>query len=82
MFELYTWMTDNGYKARQMAEESGLEYELKPVNIREKDQFEAEYLKIRQATRSQRSSTTTGPRQRDRTVRIWCDLALLGAEGG
>jgi len=46
MFELYTWMTDNGYKARQMAEESGLEYELKPVNIREKDQFKPEFLKI------------------------------------
>lgn len=46
MFELYTWMTDNGYKARQMAEESGLEYELKPVNIREKQQFEPEFLKI------------------------------------
>ena len=46
MFELYTWMTDNGYKARHMAEESGLEYELKPVNIREKKQFEPEYLKI------------------------------------
>ena len=46
MFELHTWMTDNGYKARQMAEESGLEYELKPVNIREKKQFEPEFLKI------------------------------------
>jgi GST-like protein len=39
-------MTDNGYKARQMAEESGLEYELKPVNIREKEQFAPEFLKI------------------------------------
>jgi GST-like protein len=46
MFELHTWMTDNGYKARQMAEESGLEYELKPVNIREKQQFEPAFLKI------------------------------------
>ena len=46
MFELHTWMTDNGYKARQMAEESGLEYELKPVNIREKEQFKPEFLKI------------------------------------
>ena len=46
MFELHTWMTDNGYKARQMAEESGLEYELKPVNIREKEQFAPEFLKI------------------------------------
>ena len=46
MFELYTWMTDNGYKARQMAEESGLDYQLKPVNIREKEQFKPEFLKI------------------------------------
>ena len=46
MIELYTWMTDNGYKARHMAEESGLPYELKPVNIREKEQFDPEYLKI------------------------------------
>jgi GSH-dependent disulfide-bond oxidoreductase len=46
MFELHTWMTDNGYKARHMAEESGLEYELHPVNIREKEQFKPEFLKI------------------------------------
>ena len=39
-------MTDNGYKARQMAEESGLDYQLKPVNIREKEQFKPEFLKI------------------------------------
>jgi GST-like protein len=29
-----------------MAEESGLDYELKPVNIREKEQYDPEYLKI------------------------------------
>lgn len=46
MFDLYTWMTDNGYKARQMAEESGLDYTLKPVNIQKKEQFAPEYLKI------------------------------------
>ncbi len=46
MIELYTWTTDNGYKARQGAEESGLEYTLKPVNIRKKEQFDPEYLKI------------------------------------
>ena len=46
MFELHTWMTDNGYKARHMAEESGLEYELHPVNIRKKEQFKPEFLKI------------------------------------
>jgi GSH-dependent disulfide-bond oxidoreductase len=46
MIELYTWMTDNGYKARQGAEESGLPYVLKPVNIRQREQFAPEYLKI------------------------------------
>ena len=39
-------MTDNGYKSRHMLEESGLEYTLKPVNIREREQFEPEYLKL------------------------------------
>jgi GSH-dependent disulfide-bond oxidoreductase len=46
MIELYTWMTDNGYKARHMMEESGLEYTLKPINVKEKEQFDPEYLKI------------------------------------
>ena len=46
MLELYTWMTDNGYKARQMVEETGVEYDLKPINLRNKEQFDPEYLKI------------------------------------
>ncbi|MDP6174658.1 MAG: glutathione S-transferase family protein [Rhodospirillales bacterium] len=46
MFDLYTWKTDNGFKARQMAEETGIEYRLKPVNLRQKEQFDPEYLKI------------------------------------
>jgi GSH-dependent disulfide-bond oxidoreductase len=46
MIELYFWMTDNGYKARQAMEESGLPYVVKPINIREKQQFSPEYLKI------------------------------------
>jgi GST-like protein len=46
MIDLYTWMTDNGYKARQMMEESSLEYTLKPVNLRKREQFEPDFLKI------------------------------------
>ena len=42
MLELYTWMTDNGYKARQMVEETGIEYDLKPINLRNKEQFDEE----------------------------------------
>jgi GSH-dependent disulfide-bond oxidoreductase len=46
MIDLYFWTTDNGYKARQAMEESGLPHRLKPVNIREKEQFATDYLKI------------------------------------
>ena len=46
MIELYTWMTDNGYKARQMVEETGLDHTLKPVNLRKREQFAPEFLKI------------------------------------
>ena len=35
MIDLYTWMTDNGYKGRQAMEESGLPYKLHPVNAAE-----------------------------------------------
>jgi GST-like protein len=46
MIDLYTWTTDNGYKARHGMEESGLPYTLKPVNLRNREQFAPEYLKI------------------------------------
>ena len=46
MIDLYAWTTDNGFKARQMMEESGLEYTLKPVNIPKQEQFEPNFLKI------------------------------------
>jgi len=46
MIDLYTWTTDNGFKARQMMEESGLEYTLKPVSIPKQEQFEPDFLKI------------------------------------
>ncbi len=46
MIDLYFWTTDNGYKARQGMEESGLPHTLKPVNLRAKEQFAPEYLKI------------------------------------
>ena len=46
MIDLYFWTTDNGYKARHGMEESGLPHTLKPVNIRAKEQFAPEYLKI------------------------------------
>ena len=46
MIDLYFWTTDNGYKARMAMEESGLAHRIKPINIRERQQFAPEYLKI------------------------------------
>jgi GSH-dependent disulfide-bond oxidoreductase len=46
MIDLYTWMTDNGYKGRQALEESGLRYTLHPVNLTRKEQFNPEFMKI------------------------------------
>lgn len=46
MIDLYFWTTDNGYKARQGMEESGLAHTIKPVNLREGEQLAPEFLKI------------------------------------
>ncbi len=46
MLVLYFWTTDNGYKARMGAEESGLPYVIRAVNIRAREQFAPDYLKI------------------------------------
>lgn len=46
MIELYTWNTDNGHKARQAMEETGLPFRLKPVALPKREQFQPEFLKI------------------------------------
>ncbi|KAI9130699.1 glutathione S-transferase N-terminal domain-containing protein [Acaryochloris sp. CCMEE 5410] len=46
MIELYYWPTPNGHKITLFLEETGLEYEIKPINIGTGDQFQPEFLKI------------------------------------
>ena len=46
MIDLYFWTTDNGYKARQMVEETGLDYVIKPVDLREGAQFDPAFMEI------------------------------------
>jgi len=46
VIDLYFWTTDNGYKARQGMEESGLPHRLKLVDIRAREQFQHDYLRI------------------------------------
>ncbi len=46
MIDLYTWSTPNGHKLHIMLEETGLDYRLIPVDIRNGEQFEPEFLRI------------------------------------
>lgn len=46
MIELYYWPTPNGHKITIFLEETGLEYELRPVDIGRGDQFHPGFLKI------------------------------------
>jgi len=46
MIDFYYWTTPNGHKISIFLEESGLQYQLKPINIGAGEQFAAEYLKI------------------------------------
>jgi GST-like protein len=45
MIEVYTWPTPNGHKIHIMLEETGLKYEVRPVNIRTGEQFGADFLR-------------------------------------
>lgn len=46
MIKLYYWPTPNGQKIIIFLEESGIPYQIIPVNIRQGEQFEPEFLKI------------------------------------
>ena len=46
MIDFYTWTTPNGYKVSIMLEETGLPYEVHPVDLGNNEQFDPEFLKI------------------------------------
>lgn len=46
MIDLYTWSTPNGRKVSIMLEETGLPYNVYPVDIGKNDQFDEPFLKI------------------------------------
>src|SRR6185437_14071163 len=46
MITLYTWTTPNGRKASIGLEETGLPYEVRPINIGKNEQFSPEFLKV------------------------------------
>jgi len=46
MIDLYYWTTPNGHKITMFLEETGLDYEIHPVNIGKGEQFKPEFLAI------------------------------------
>lgn len=46
MIDFYTWETPNGFKVAIMLEETGLSYELHPINISQQEQFKPAYKAI------------------------------------
>src|SRR5262249_3641328 len=46
MIDLYYWTTPNGHKITIFLEETGLPYNIMPVNIGKGEQFKAEFLAI------------------------------------
>ncbi|MGB5082281.1 MAG: glutathione binding-like protein [Burkholderiales bacterium] len=46
MFDIYFWTTPNGYKVLLFAEEAGISYTIKPVNIGRGEQFTPDFLRI------------------------------------
>lgn len=46
MIDLHYWPTPNGHKVTMFLEESGLAYQIHPVNISKGEQFRPEFLKI------------------------------------
>jgi len=61
MIELYYWPTPNGHKAAIMLEETGLDYELRPVNILTGEQFDPAFLAISPNNRIPVIVDTEGP---------------------
>ena len=46
MIDLYYWTTPNGHKITMFLEESGLHYNVKPINIGKGEQFAPDFLRI------------------------------------
>ena len=46
MIDPYYWTTPNGHKITMFLEETGLDYEIIPVNISTGEQFAPDFLKI------------------------------------
>ena len=61
MIDLYTWSTPNGHKIHIMLEETGLEYQLHPINLDEGEQRAPNTSPSTRTARFLRSSIEPAP---------------------
>ena len=61
MIDIYSWPTPNGHKIHIMLEETGLEYNVHPINIGKGEQFNSEFLKISPNNRMPAIVDSDGP---------------------
>ena len=68
MLDLYTWNTPNGHKGRVAVEESGLPYNLHPVNLQASENVTERYRAISASRRIPALVDSDGPRGRPITL--------------
>ena len=71
MIDLYYWPTPNGHRITIFLEETGLEYRIVPVNIREGDQFKPEFLKLSPNNRMPAIVDSDGPGGKPISLLSW-----------
>ena len=76
MLELYYWTTPNGHKITMFLEESGIDYAMKLVDIRQGEQFNPEFLSISPNTRIP-ALVDTAPEGHDQNINLFESGAIL-----
>jgi len=76
MIQLYYWPTPNGHKITIFLEESGLPYQLVPIDIRKGQQFEPHFLRI-SPNNKMPAVVDTDPGQSDAPISVFESGAIL-----
>jgi GST-like protein len=76
MIDLYYWPTPNGHKITMFLEETAMPYRIVPVNIRQGDQFKADFLAISPNNRMP-AILDHAPRERGAPISVFESGAIL-----
>ena len=76
MIDFYFWTTPNGYKVLMFLEETGIPYQIVPVNISKGEQFEPEFLRI-SPNNKMPAIVDNSPAERDLPISLFESGAIL-----